>query len=56
MIGGQKSRDHNLVAIHKVKLRVLEDRDWEMRGFVLINPTAVLWCIGHNLEPRGSQK
>jgi len=33
-----------------VKAHAPEDRPWDMRDFVLFDPTGVLWRIGQNIE------
>jgi uncharacterized glyoxalase superfamily protein PhnB len=27
-----------------------EDRSWGLRDFILVDPTGVLWRIGHNIK------
>lgn len=41
-----------LVQKYGVRAEPPEDRPWQMRDFVLIDPTGVLWRIGHNLPQR----
>lgn len=34
---------------HGVRMTAPADREWRMRDFHLIDPTGVLWHIGHNI-------
>lgn len=35
---------------HGVRMTAPVDREWRMRDFHLIDPTGVLWHIGHNIR------
>lgn len=39
----------NLCKTFDCKITVPENREWKMRDFVLIDPSGVLWRIGHNI-------
>lgn len=39
----------NLTNTFDCKLTPAENRAWKMRDFVLIDPSGVLWRIGHNI-------
>lgn len=39
----------NLHASFDFKLMEPADREWKMRDFILIDPSGVLWRIGHNI-------
>ena len=40
----------DLVARYGVKAEPPADRPWGIRDFVIIDPTGVLWRIGHNIN------
>ncbi|RVU29445.1 VOC family protein [Neptunomonas marina] len=40
----------NLVAKYQVRAEPPEDRPWQMRDFVLWDPSGVLWRIGQNTD------
>jgi uncharacterized glyoxalase superfamily protein PhnB len=39
-------------AKYGVKAEPPEDRPWGLRDFVLVDPTGVLWRVGHNIKSR----
>lgn len=39
----------NLCKTFDCKVTTPEDREWKMRDFILIDPSGVLWRIGHNI-------
>lgn len=41
--------DQNIAQTFGVEIGMPEDRPWGIRDFTLIDPTGVLWRIGHNL-------
>jgi uncharacterized glyoxalase superfamily protein PhnB len=41
-----------LIAKHGLKAEPPEDRPWDMRDFVIVDPTGVLWRIGQNTWAR----
>jgi uncharacterized glyoxalase superfamily protein PhnB len=45
---------HRLAAKYGVMVQPPEDRPWGLRDFVLVDPTGVLWRIGHNIVARRS--
>jgi hypothetical protein len=47
-------RREGLVTKYGLKLDPPEDRPWSLRDFTIIDPTGVLWRIGHNIRPKSS--
>lgn len=45
----QHIQNLHLNEIFAIKVTPPEDRQWNMRDFVLLDPSGVLWRIGHNL-------
>ncbi|MGO4777590.1 glyoxalase, partial [Lysobacter sp. 2RAB21] len=41
--------EQNIAQTFGVDIGALEDRPWMIRDFTLVDPTGVLWRIGHNL-------
>ena len=41
-------------AKYDVKAEPPENRPWGLRDFVLVDPTGVLWRVGHNINPRNT--
>lgn len=41
--------DLELVSKYGGQITAVEDREWRMRDFVLIDPSGVLWRIAHNI-------
>ncbi|MDM1046301.1 glyoxalase [Myroides sp. 1354] len=39
----------NLCETFDCKITAPENREWKMRDFILIDPSGVLWRIGHNI-------
>ena len=47
-------QSQELAAKYGVRVEPPADRSWEIRDFVIIDPTGVLWRIGQNIgEPTG---
>lgn len=40
---------NNLEEKYSIRLSEPEDREWGLRDFTLIDPTGILWRIGHNI-------
>jgi uncharacterized glyoxalase superfamily protein PhnB len=40
----------NIAAKYGVKAEPPEDRPWGLRDFVLVDPTGVLWRVGHSID------
>jgi catechol 2,3-dioxygenase-like lactoylglutathione lyase family enzyme len=45
-------RAKDLAGKYGVQVEPPEQRPWGMRGFVLVDPTGVLWRIAQNIPPR----
>lgn len=45
----QRVQEQKLVERYAVRALPPEDRPWMIRDFVLVDPTGVLWRIGHNI-------
>jgi catechol 2,3-dioxygenase-like lactoylglutathione lyase family enzyme len=44
--------EQGLQAKYGVRAEPPADRSWGLRDFAIIDPTGVLWRIGHNIGPR----
>lgn len=45
----QHIQNLHLDEVFAINVTPSEDRQWNMRDFVLLDPSGVLWRIGHNI-------
>jgi uncharacterized glyoxalase superfamily protein PhnB len=46
----QHVQAQGIAAKYAVQIEPPEDRDWGLRDFIVVDPTGVLWRIGHNIS------
>jgi uncharacterized glyoxalase superfamily protein PhnB len=48
----QHIQTRGIAAKYGIRVDPPEDRDWGIRDLILVDPTGVLWRIGHNIEDK----
>ncbi len=51
----ERTRSNKIAEKYDVDIGEPEDRDWGLRDFTLIDPTGVLWRIGHQIVAPSSR-